>query len=87
MHFIYLQKLCTFDIESRPTTIYGQIEFWITALDKGIYRFDKNQKLHHFKFDPLNPFSIATSNLNRPLELNLHDNQGKVCGNRKTVFD
>ena len=69
-----------FDIESRPTTIYRDgIEFWITTLDKGIYRFDKNQKLHHFKFDPLNPFSIATSEFKSTTGTKFAtDNQGKV---------
>ncbi len=51
-----------FNIESRPTSIYKDgSEFWVTSRDKGVYRLDQNKTLHHYKFDPLNPFSIPTS--------------------------
>ena len=51
-----------FNIESRPTSIYKDgSEFWVTSRDKGVYRLDQNKILHHYKFDPLNPFSIPTS--------------------------
>jgi len=51
-----------FNIESRPTSLYKDgSEFWITSRDKGVYRLDQNKILHHYKFDPLNPFSIPTS--------------------------
>ena len=51
-----------YEIQSRPTSLYREgDDFWITTLDQGIYRLDHNKLLHHYRFDPLNPFSISTS--------------------------
>ncbi len=51
-----------FDIESRPTSVYRDgSEFWLTTLNQGVYKLDKNKIIQNYKFDPLNPFSISTS--------------------------
>ena len=69
-----------FTIESRPTSHFkDKNEIWITTLDKGVYRFDSGKNLHHYKFDPLNPFSISTSEFkSRVGKKFAADNNGKI---------
>ena len=52
-----------FKISSRPTNYFklGN-EIWITTLSDGVYRLNNNKKLISYKFEPLNPFSISSSN-------------------------
>ena len=63
---LYSKKNYQFDqfkIDSRPTnyfTIEGQV--WITTLSNGIYKLNNNKELINYKFEPLNPFSISSSN-------------------------
>jgi len=52
-----------FKIGSRPTNYFKEDgEIWITTLSSGVYKLDKNKILASFKFEPLNPFSISSSN-------------------------
>ena len=52
-----------FKIASRPTNYFRhKNDIWITTLSGGIYRLSKNKKLSRYKFEPLNPFSISSSN-------------------------
>ena len=52
-----------FKIASRPTNYFRHNnDIWITTLSDGVYRLSKNKKLNRYKFEPLNPFSISSSN-------------------------
>ena len=52
-----------FKIASRPTNYFRhKNDIWITTLSDGVYRLSKNKKLTRYKFEPLNPFSISSSN-------------------------
>ena len=52
-----------FKIASRPTNYFRhKNDIWITTLSDGLYRLSKNKKLSRYKFEPLNPFSISSSN-------------------------
>ena len=56
-------RFTRFEIGSRPVNYFKSADaVWITTRSSGIYKLDKHNKLHHFKFDPLDPFSISTSN-------------------------
>ena len=52
-----------FKINSRPTNYFkvGN-EIWITTLSDGVYKLNKNKDLIWYKFEPLNPFSVSSSN-------------------------
>ena len=56
-------KFNRYNIESRPTH-YSKLgkELWIATYSSGIYRLDAQKKLHHLRFDPLDPFTVSTSN-------------------------
>ncbi len=52
-----------FKINSRPTNYFKiDNEIWITTLSDGVYKLNKNKDLIWYKFEPLNPFSISSSN-------------------------
>lgn len=52
-----------FKIASRPTNYFRhKNDIWITTLSDGVYKLSKNKKLTRYKFEPLNPFSISSSN-------------------------
>jgi len=52
-----------FKINSRPTNYFKvDNEIWITTLSDGVYKLNKNKDLIWHKFEPLNPFSISSSN-------------------------
>ena len=52
-----------YKIKSRPTNYFNyDNEIWVTTLSDGVYRLSKNQELTRFKFEPLDPFSISSSN-------------------------
>jgi len=52
-----------FKINSRPTNYFKhKNEIWITTLSDGVYKLTKNKELVRYKFEPLNPFSISSSN-------------------------
>ena len=54
-----------YEIQSRPTSVYREkYNFWITTLDQGVYKFARDKELQHYKFDPLNPFSISFTLIN-----------------------
>ena len=56
-------KFEQYKINSRPTNYFkSNNEIWITTLSDGVYRLSKNQELTRFKFEPLDPFSISSSN-------------------------
>ena len=46
----------------QPLSIKMVVSFGLHRPDNGVYKLDQNKILHHYKFDPLNPFSIPTSN-------------------------
>lgn len=52
---------------SKPVSVVEDIEtgdYWIATENSGYYILDKDFKIvGHYTFDPLNPFSISTSNL------------------------
>jgi Predicted periplasmic ligand-binding sensor domain len=52
-----------FKISSRPTNYFklGN-EIWITTLSDGVYKLNNDKELISYKFEPLNPFSISSSN-------------------------
>jgi len=69
-----------FKINSRPTN-YSKMgnEIWITTLSDGIYKLDKNKSLVGYKFEPLNPFSISSSNFESTIGNKFaHDSNGNV---------
>jgi len=52
-----------YKINSRPTNYFKfKDEIWITTLSDGVYKLSKNKELVRFKFEPLDPFSISSSN-------------------------
>ena len=52
-----------FKIASRPTNYFRhKNDIWVTTLSGGVYKLSKNKKLDRYKFEPLNPFSISSSN-------------------------
>ncbi|MEC7872555.1 MAG: hypothetical protein VX547_05710, partial [Candidatus Neomarinimicrobiota bacterium] len=63
---LYSKKNYKFDqykINSRPTNYYKlDNEIWITTLSDGVYKLNKNKELIRYRFEPLNPFSISSSN-------------------------
>ena len=69
-----------YEIQSRPTSVYREgYNFWITTLDQGVYKFAHNKELHHYKFDPLNPFSISTSEFKSRIGVKFaSDDSGKM---------
>ena len=69
-----------YEIQSRPTSLYREgSDFWITTLDRGVYRFDSSKTLHHYRFDPLNPFSISTSEFKSQVGIKFaSDSAGKI---------
>ena len=63
---LYSKKNYEFEryiIDSRPTNYFkfGN-EIWITTLSDGVYKLNKNKELIRFRFEPLDPFSISSSN-------------------------
>ena len=63
---LYSKKNYEFEqykINSRPTNYFkSKNEIWITTLSDGVYKLSKNKELIRFKFEPLDPFSISSSN-------------------------
>ena len=63
---LYSKKNYEFEqykIDSRPTNYFkSDDEMWITTLSDGVYKLTKNKDLVRFKFEPLDPFSISSSN-------------------------
>ena len=52
-----------FKISSRPTNYFkNKYDIWITTLSGGVYKLNSKKEVVHFKFEPLNPFSISSSN-------------------------
>ena len=56
-------KFEQYKIDSRPTNYFkSKNEICITTLSSGVYKLSKNKELTRFKFEPLDPFSISSSN-------------------------
>ena len=52
-----------YEIGSRPTNYFKhKNNIWITTLSNGVYKLTNDKKLIRYKFEPLNPFSISSSN-------------------------
>jgi len=53
-------------LASRPTSVLEDLnseELWVSTENSGYYLINKDQEIdQHFKFDPLNPLSISSSN-------------------------
>ena len=50
-------------INSRPTNYFKhKNDIWITTFSDGVYKLSNNKELIRYKFEPLNPFSISSSN-------------------------
>ena len=69
-----------YKIKSRPTNYFNyKNEIWITTLSDGVYRLSKNRELTRFKFEPLDPFSISSSNFESTIGNKFaHDSNGNV---------
>ena len=53
-----------YKINSRPTNYFKHNDdIWITTLSDGVYNLSEDKELVRYKFEPLNPFSISSSNL------------------------
>ena len=63
---LYSKKDYNFEqykIGSRPTNYYrNKNDIWITTLSDGVYKLSGKKELISYKFEPLNPFSISSSN-------------------------
>ena len=52
-----------YKINSRPTNYFKHNDdIWITTLSDGVYNLSEDKELVRYKFEPLNPFSISSSN-------------------------
>ena len=73
-------KFDQFKIDSRPTNYFTiEDQIWITTLSNGIYKLSNNKELINYKFEPLNPFSISSSNFESTIGNKFaHDSNGNV---------